>query len=340
MPKKMRLREIALAADVSVATVSRVAHGLHGVSASLREKVLNNARALGVELEERNKSRVIAFLLSNRALLHPFHSSVLVGAEAYCAEHEYGLLFLTLRYSPSVPWKNLTIPPVLQRAELIRAAIVAGTNSQNLLDLLARKGVPLVVLGNNVVGDWRKGAYSAVYFDDIEGAWEMTSYLLSLGHRHVAFLGNCRLPWFARRYEGYCRAMAEAGLQPLAREVDSQNGEDIGYLATKMIFNDGEKPTALFAGEDAVARGAYKAIRDRGMGIPKDISVAGFNDTSEASALSPGLTTVRVFIEQLGRQMAEFVVERIASPESSPRVITLPTQLVKRESCMPLRSKS
>lgn len=337
VPKKMRLREIALAARVSVATVSRVAHGLGGVSPHLREKVLNTARLLGVELEERNRFRVIAFLLSNRQVLHPFHSSVLVGAEAYCAEHEYALLFLTLNYSPSVPWKNLVIPPILQSPELIRAAILAGTNSQNLLELLAHKGVPSVVLGNNVLGEWRKEAYSAVYFDDIGGAREMTNYLLSSGHRRIVFLGNSRLPWFARRYEGYCRAMTEASLEPVARDVDSQNGEDIGYLSTKMIFSDGQTPTALFAGEDAVARGAYKAIRDRGLRIPEDISVVGFNDTAEASALSPALTTVRVFTEQLGRQMAELVVERVASSVSSPRAITLPTQLVKRESCMPLR---
>ncbi|MGH9377339.1 MAG: LacI family DNA-binding transcriptional regulator, partial [Terriglobia bacterium] len=125
-------------------------------------------------------------------------------------------------------------------------------------------------------------------------------------------------------------------LKVLLSDVNSDNGEDLGYLATKTIFSKGEPVTAIFAGEDSAARGAYKALRDRGIRIPEDISVAGFNDTSEASALSPPLTSAHVFTDQLGRQMAELVMNRIARPDLPPQVLTLPTRLVKRESCCAL----
>jgi DNA-binding LacI/PurR family transcriptional regulator len=126
--------------------------------------------------------------------------------------------------------------------------------------------------------------------------------------------------------------MEEKGLSPRINEFDSGEGEDLGYLVTKSILKSGEPMTALFAGDDAVARGAYKAIHEAGLQIPDDVSVVGFNDT-EASALHPGLTSVRVFTDQMGREMAALAYERIGRPELPAEVITIPTQVVKRESC-------
>jgi LacI family transcriptional regulator len=329
---RIGIQEVAQAAGVSIATVSRVANGSDGVSQELRERVVQAASKLNFELNGKNKSKIIAFILSNRNVFNPFHAAVLMGAEAFCASHDYGLLFLSLHYSGNVSWQNIHVPQILQRPEILDAVIVAGVNSQNILDLLTRKNISFVVLGNNVVGEWRKEEYSTVYFDDIEGAYDVTRYLQSLGHRRIWYVGNCRMPWFARRYEGYSRAMAEAGLTPLANEFTSDDAEEVGYLATKSILKSGEPVTAIFAGEDAAARGAYKAIQEANLRVPKDISVAGFNDT-EAAALNPPLTSVRVFTEQIGRQMAELVLKKIDHPDLNPQVINIPTQVVKRESC-------
>ena len=333
---KVGLEEVAREARVSMATVSRVANGSYSVTPRLRERVNRAASKLGFDLHGKNKSKIIAFILSNRAVLHPFHSAVLVGAEAYCAAHEYGLLFLPVRYSGNVPWRDLHLPQVLQRHDVIRGAIVAGTNSQNLLDFLTQKGVGFVVLGNNVADDWHKEGCSAVYFDDIDGAYGLTRYLLSLGHRRMSFVGNCRMPWYLRRFEGFRKAVEEAGFAPIKNDVDSEDAEDIGFLATKSILKTHERVTAIFAGDDTAARGVYKALQEAGLRIPDDISVAGFNDIPEAAGMNPALTTVRVFTDQVGRQMAELVLKKIVQPESGPEVITVPTQLMKRESCGPV----
>ena len=333
MAKKINLNDVAAAAGVSVATVSRVANGSDSVSPDLREKVIKAAAQLGVDLYSKNRSKVITFLLGNRGVLHPFHSAVLVGAEAYCAEQGYGLLFRRLEYGLDVPWENLFIPQVLQDRDLVRGAIVAGTNSQNLLDLLSHLGIPFVVLGNNVIDPWKNEEYSAVYFDDIGGASAMTRYLQSQGHRRIWFVGNCRLPWFARRYQGYRAAMQERGLEPLLSEVESDNGDDTGYLASMSFLNRGENATAILAGDDATARGVYRAISDSGLNIPGDISVAGINDTADAAALTPPLTSVHVFTTQIGKQLAKVLMDRIADPTLAPIKMTLPTRLVKRESC-------
>ena len=324
---------MAKEARVSIATVSRVANGSRGVSRDLRERVSRAAAKLAFDLEGKRKSKIIAFILGNRGVLHPFHSAVLIGAEAYCASREYGLLFLTVRYPSDVAWQRLHLPSVLKRPDLVRAAIVAGTNSQNLLDFLDQMGIPCVVLGNNIAGPWRSQDYNAVYFDDVQGAFGLTRYLQSLGHRQIWYVGNCRMPWFSRRYEGYLHAMRESGRQPRKSEVDSEDAEEVGFLATKLILNGREPVTAIFAGDDTAARGVYKALREAGAGIPDDVSVAGFNDIPEAAAFDPPLTSVRVFTDQVGKQMAELLLKKIADPTSPTEVITVPTQLVKRESC-------
>jgi DNA-binding LacI/PurR family transcriptional regulator len=337
--KKIRLSDVAREARVSAATVSRIVGGRAEVNPKTRERVIQAATRLGFNLAATKRTRIIAFILSNRGVLHPFHSSVLTGAEAYCAEHDYGLLFLPLKYSMSTPANELALPEILQHKQIVSGVIAAGTNSEGLLDLLSRRRMPWVALGNNVVGDSYKGQGGAVYFDDVGGAYDVTRYLQSLGHSHIGFVGNIRLPWYARRFQGYLRAMNEANLEVRSSELGSREGEEMGYLASKLMLQETPLLTAVFAGDDSVAGGIYKAVRDSGLSIPEDISVAGFNDTIVASCLHPALTSVRVFTDELGRQLAESLLKAIAQPDKPVRTLTLPTQLVRRESCAPLRTE-
>jgi DNA-binding LacI/PurR family transcriptional regulator len=333
--KKVKLSDIARVAQVSTATVSRLVGGRSSVNPETRDRIIEAALKLGFDLEQGRKSRIIAFLLSNRGVLHPFHSAVLMGAEAYCAERNYALLFLPFEYSATARPEELSLPDILLQRKIISGVIVAGTNSQNLLTLLSRKGIPWVALGNNVFGHPPEEAMSAVSFDEVTGAYEVTRYLQSLGHRQIAYVGNLNLPWYARRYKGYERAMSEAGLGPIASEFQSREGEEMGYLAAKLILQQAQ-PTAIFAGDDSAARGVYKAARDRGLGIPEDLSIAGFNDTPDAAALHPPLTSVHVFTDELGKQLAEVLLNRIARPDLPMRNLMLPTQVMRRESCAPV----
>ena len=333
--KRKTFQQVSDLAQVSLATVSRVANGSARVSPEILQRVKEAAAKLGVELYRQGKANVIAFLLCNRDLLHPFHSRVLVGAEAYCAAHNYNMLFLSFRYPANVPWREVYLPPILQRRDVVRAVIVAGVNSQNFLDVLGHKGIPFAILGNNLMGPWRPEKCDVVWFDDIQGGYEATRYLQSLGHRDIWFVGNCRLPWFARRYDGYRQRMEEAGLSPQQAGVDSADEQEVGYLATKSILVQKSPVTAIFTGSDPAAEGTYRALRDFGLHAPNDISVVGYNDI-EAQMLHPPLTTVRVFPEQVGQHLAELLLNRLTRPDLPPQQATIPTQLVKRESCRSL----
>ncbi|MGB7548473.1 MAG: LacI family DNA-binding transcriptional regulator [Terracidiphilus sp.] len=336
---KVGLREIAQAAQVSIATVSRVLNGNNRVDPAIQKTVINAATKLNVDLSQRNKAKALAFVLSNRAMLHAFHSRVLQGAETYCTAHGWDIVFLSFNYSPNAQWNELHLPKVVQRRDVVRAVILAGTNSGNLLELLNSKGIPYVVLGNNVIGDVQHLENDVIFTDDTQGSQDITRYLVGLGHRHICFVGNIRLPWFARCFAGYRRAMDESGLVSVHSSIDSEDDAEIGYLGTKSLLARGEPVTAILAGNDATAHGVYKALRDRGLEVPDDISVAGCDDTV-GELLYPRLTTIREFPEQLGRQMVEMILNRIANPNQEPQCITIPTELIKRDSCRPIPASS
>ena len=336
--KKVGLREIAAAANVSVATASRVLSGNTRVDRDIQRVVLDQAKKLGIDPSERNKTKTLAFLLSNRAMLHAFHSRILSGAEAHCAANGWDMVYLSFNYSPHVPWTELHLPRVVQRHDVIRAVILAGTNSANLIKLLVHEGITFVVLGNNVVGEQQDLENNDVVFaDDIQGGQDATRYLIGLGHRHIWFVGNTRLPWFARCFEGYRRAMEEHGLDARESSTDSEDETEIGYLGAKSLLARDEAVTAILAGNDPTAHGVYKALRDRGLKVPDDISVVGCDDTV-GTWLSPALSTTREFPEQLGKKLVELILKRIAQPEQDPQCVMIPTEFIKRDSCGPPRA--
>jgi DNA-binding LacI/PurR family transcriptional regulator len=334
--KRPSFREVAKLSKVSTATVSRVARGQVNVDPAIRQRVRRAAEQLGMDLQGRlnETSTIIAFILSNRDVLNTFHSRVLFGAENYCALQNRELLFMTFRYSPGVPPKDLHLPQILSQRATVRAAILGGTNSSNMLAALRDREIPFAVLGNNVLGEWTPCEYDTVFSDDVQGAFDLTRHLISDGHRDIWFIADTELPWYARCAEGYRRAVEEAGLQPHFSQIHSDDHE-LGYLGMRSILSRREPVTAVFAGSDPVARGVYEALHQSGLSIPNDISVAGFND-SGASLMAPSLTTVREFPEELGKHLAEFVLSRIQNPDHKPQQLTIPTRVIVRESTRPL----
>ena len=277
-------------------------------------------------------------MLANRDLLHNFQARILFGSQTYCASQERELLFMSFRYSASTPAKDLHLPRILSERGIVRAMILGGTNSPNMLNALREREIPFAVLGNNVIGEWDSSKFDAVFSDDVQGAFELTSHLIADGHRDIWFIGDVELPWYARCAEGYQRSMREAGLQPRLSEIHSDDRQ-LGYLAMRSIISRREPVTAVFAGSDQIASGVYDALRQLGLSVPEDISVAGFND-SEGALMDPPLTSVREFPEELGTHLAEFVQRRIQTPGREAQSLTIPTRIVLRKSTRPRRSRS
>jgi len=332
---KHTFQDIARAAGVSPATVSRLVSRRARVSPAIEKRVRDAAEKLGVALEKRAGARLIAFLLGNRSLLHPFHSQVLLAAEEHCSRNGYNLLLFPFHYGADVAWRDLHLPRLLERGDLVDGFIVNGINFENLLVHLQHAGVPFSVYGDLVQGAWRPESYDVVWVDDISGAYDLTRYLHSLGHTQIWYVANTGLTWFARREEGYTRAMREVGLEPHTESLDAADEQELGFLATKQILRRGSPVQAIFGGSDAVCHGIYMALWEAGLAIPGDVSVAGFNDTIEASILHPTLTTVRAFPDLLGRLLAEQLLTRILRPQGACQMREIPTRVIRRESTRP-----
>jgi DNA-binding LacI/PurR family transcriptional regulator len=282
-------------------------------------------------------ARIISFVLSNRSLQHPLHSRILHGAETFCSEAGYAVVYRSFRYLPQTPPEDIQLPELLKRHEVAGSVILAGTNYTNLLQALRTQGIPYVTLANNVIGEKSAApGHDQVRFDDVRGVTDATRYLLELGHRDIWFIGDPSTPWCRDRYAAYARVMAEAALTPkeLAGGVSDDQKED-GQHTFDLLHERKVPITAILAGTEETAYGVRESIRRHCLEIPRDISLIGFDDQYEEQRV-PGMTTVRVESEEIGRQLAKVAVQKIQNPHTSVPEVVVPTKLIRRSSCRPI----
>jgi len=335
------IRDVANRAGVAVGTVSRVLNNQPDVNPKLRERVLRalkeldyrpNARAQSFA---RNYSPVVSFILSNRDFLHPFHSRVLQGVEEFCEESGFFVIYTRFRYSQSVAATEMQLPSVLQSHGIADCVILAGANFENFTSSLDKKGLHYVLLANNFFSEEPGPSHDRVRFDDVAGAAEATRYLVALGHRDICFIGETALPWYRSRYEGYCKAMKDAGLKPAAQTLGlSDNLFFNGMKSIQMLLEQKRGVTAVLAGNDEIAHGVWEGLLKAGLDVPRDVSLIGFDDQHGLGRLQ-SLTSVRVEATEVGRQLARMAIEKIKSKGVHVPEVLLPTTLVKRDTCQP-----
>jgi DNA-binding LacI/PurR family transcriptional regulator len=336
------VRTVARQAGVSVGTVSRVLNNRPDVNGVLRERVeralkkLNyrpNARAQSLA---RNSSPVVSFILSNRDFLHPFHSRVLQGVEEYCEESGFFVIYTRFRYSPTVAPGDLQLPSVLQSHGIADCVILAGSNFETFTRSLDKRGLKYILMVNNFSSKEKREPFDQVRFDDFDGAFEATRYLADLGHRAIWFIGDTSLPWFLNRYEGYCKAMKERGLEPCAQVIGLSDDRFVNGLGSvSMILDRGKSITAVLAGNDEIAHGVWEGLLKAGLDVPRDVSLVGFDDQHGMGRLQ-SLTSVRVDAREVGRQLAKMAILKIKSKARHIPEVLVPTTLMKRETCRPL----
>jgi len=339
VPGKTTIREVARAAGVGIGTISRVLNSSSQVSWKTRARVLDAIRRLGFRPNAqarrilKKRSEMVCFLLSNRDFLHPFHARILQGVESYASGLKQHVLFAALRYPPKMPSEKIDLPPVLQEHGLIDGVILAGTIYPNLLRRMESVQMPFVALSNNVMGMEDVQRFDQVGFDDLNGTLHATRYLISKGHRQIVFAGDVSYPWLQRRFEGYRQGMREKRLKPvliMPRNVPIFG--EFGQESVRRILNLRPGPTAVVTGNDEIAYGLWRALCRRGVKIPEQISLVGFDDREEAVLMDPPLTTVRVHKEEIGETCMKMLLERLHHPQMAFSQRVLPTELIIRGS--------
>jgi LacI family transcriptional regulator len=340
------MKDIAVHANVSIGTVSRVLNRHQDVDKDLRARVETAVRTLGYRLNSRTrnvvhtKSRIVGLLQCNDFGLSSAQSLLLLGVEEYCATAGYCLLFARHRFPSDVPPDALPMPSAINTPGLADCMIVAGSISANILAALNVHEFNYVLLANHLVDEAEQSISSSyVRYDDESGCYEATRYLAQLGHTQIWYIGDASRPWHKNRYKGYGRAMAELGLEPHVHTIALSDDEyENGQAAISYILEQQWPVTAILAASDELAYGAREGLRQHRRDVPKDVSLIGFEQQIGHSRGS-NLTSVCVDMVEVGRQLAKLAVAQIESQQPAQQKVTLPTVFVKRSTCRPLRQE-
>ena len=327
------LKDVAKAAKVSQATVSRVLNDNPSVDVVLRDRVNQAVHALAYHPNRAARrlraqsSNVIGLIISD--IQNPYFISIIRGIEdsAYAQN-----LSIILCNSDEDIKKQAMYLNVMQ-AEQVAGIIFVPTlgTKGSALEPLIHSGVALTALDRNLDDI----AVDTVKVDNVRGAYDAVKHMLDLGYRRIGIvIASIEITTGRERYEGYVKALDDAGIPldtKLVKNGDSRS--ESGYRMTKELINAEHPPEAIFTGNNMVTLGALKAFRETGKRIPEDIALIGFDDMPWSGDLCPPLTAVSQPTYELGQEAVSLLRRRIAQPDAPVRTVILQTHLIERESC-------
>jgi LacI family transcriptional regulator len=332
--KGVTLREVAALAGVHPATASRALNAQTRclVNADTVDRVRRAADELGYRPNpiarslKTSRSGSIGVVIPD--ITNPLFPPIVRGVEDVLTD--YGYSALVVNTDNDADRESACVASLCGRK--VDGLLFATARLHHpLLTELAGDGVPMVLVNRRV----REAAIPNVTADDATGVAAAVGHLVALGHRDIAHLAGPQ--WTSTgttRLRAYREAMAEAGLTATDEMVEVCDvwTEDEGARALRRLLKAGTRLTAVLAGNDLLALGAYDALREAGLACPQDVSVVGFNDLPFLSKLCPSLTSVRIPHYQIGVEAARLLLERIKDPAIPAKSVLLPPGLVVRES--------
>lgn len=338
MAAKATSFDIAQLAGVSQPTVSRALRGSPTVSEQTRLRIEAIAQQLNYTVDKNasnlrlRETRTLALLFfedptPDETGINPFFLSMLGSITRTCALRGYDLLisFQQLSANWHVDYEDS------RKADGI---ILLGYGDYELyrekLEKLVEQETHFVRWGFAQEG--QPGA--TIGCDNFRGGMDAARHLMQHGRRRIAFLGDAssRYPEFQDRYRGFCEAMtAEDIVVDPALQLDVLNSQEAGYDAANILVGSGTEFDAVFAASDTIAIGAMKALRERGVEVPGDVAIVGFDDIPAATMAHPPLTTIQQDYKRAGEVLVDSLLKQIRNEQVSTAV--LPAKLIVRQSC-------
>lgn len=326
MGKRSTILDVANAAGVSTATVSRALNG-GKVSPNARTAVeravseLNYRRNYIARGLVTGRTGVVGVLIPD--VIGPLYAQMARGIEDVL--EPLGMHYMMVTDNRSLEQEVAALELLLARQ--VDALILVGSQlDPGRLQQLLRGGPATVLVQRERIGDLDD--FTTVALDNRSGVTAAIDHLLDLGHSRIAHIAGVRRDGIERR-DSFCEAVRAHGLEPVAI-IDSDSREDGGAQAANRLFEDGGA-TAIFCTNDRVAIGVYHAARERGRKIPADVSVVGFDDLPWSAYLTPPLTTVRQPGRLMGRSAANRVLAALAGDDAVQHLV-IDARLVERES--------
>jgi LacI family transcriptional regulator len=331
--------DVARRAHVSVATVSRVLNDNYPVAAPTRERVEEAVRDLGYVANAHARALIKATSGTVGVLLHdvsdPYFAEIVRGIQEVA--NEAGRL-LVLCSSLRDPSREIAYIEMLRGQRVDAVILTSGyVEDDEFVFALQEQARGLRAQGSRLV---LCGGYPirapAVAPDNAGGAFRVTRELLQVGHVRIAHLaGPPRFSTTEDRLRGYQGALASFGLEPEPELIVTGDfTRQGGYDACLKLIDSRAQFSAIFAANDIMAIGVLAALRERGLEVPRDISLVGFDDIPISRDLAPPLTTVAVPMAEIGRRAMQLA---LCQPPPEDSVTRLPTELVRRSSVAPFR---
>ncbi len=289
--KNITILDIAERANVSISTVSRVLNNTAPVAEETRARVLSIISELGYKPNlfaqglAGGYSKTIGVL--TQLIGSPFYDVILRGIFKGIEGSGYSSLFADGGWDEQ---KNLNAIRMFLQRQVDGLILLNGHTSEDYLVKIARE-IPMIIVGRNIP-DLKK---QCLPFDDFEAAVKATQYLIDAGHQQIAHITGLSSHYDAiERKEGYLAALKRAGIEPnLSLVVEGDFTEPSGVMAIEMLLMRGHIFSAIFAANDQMAYGARLALYRRGLRVPEDVSIVGFDDQAPSAYMLPPLTTIR-----------------------------------------------
>ncbi|HZQ06075.1 MAG TPA: LacI family DNA-binding transcriptional regulator [Anaerolineae bacterium] len=326
------INEIAKAAGVSVATVSRVlTNNDHPVNEATRQRVLNLANEMGYRPNmmarslKTDRTLTIGIIVDN--IISPFTPTMIRGIQDHLKQAEYFSVVINSDWNPET--ETRAIHDLISRS--IDGIIFVESFLREPNPTLDLANKPYVFV-HRIFGNVHR---NSVGVDERYGAQLAMDHLIKLGHRRIGFI-NGPAGWHASdtRYLGYKETLAQNNI-PFDPELVVEGDWEVqsGFPAVKHFLGLSARPTALFAANDFMALGAIYALQDEGLSVPGDIAVVGYDDREIASLSRPTITTVRMPCYEMGEASAKLLLGMIANQARSAEPVKVQGKLIVRESC-------
>ncbi|GAB4412062.1 MAG: LacI family DNA-binding transcriptional regulator [Anaerolineae bacterium] len=330
------IKDVARRAGLSLSTVSRALNKSGYVSSDTQRRVDEAVAELGYQPNwmarslKGKPSHLIGLIMPD--VVSSYDNTIIQLVCDTLHAHHYELILCLNNEDPAIDLGYLKILQEKRAAGLIYVHPLRGSNSAFIREL-AGQGMPIIELNRRREED----LLDAVLADNVQGAYQITQYLIELGHRRIGLvLGETELTTGKNRYAGYRRALEDCGLSldPHLIRIGSFSRQH-GEKGTRELLQLAEPPTAILTGSNRILMGALSVLREAGLGIPDDISIATFNDTEWLSFWNPPITVVDVAIDEMAQLAVDLLLRRLVSPGKPfrPTTYLLSTSLIKRSSC-------
>lgn len=325
------MSDVAHSVGVSVSTVSRVLNNQPSVSEKTRKKVEKAIKELHYIPDEnartllRRTSKTIGFLIPD--ISNQYYAEVFKGTQEVMLKAGYSIF--------------LTMTGYEEKNENASLREMSGRGVDGLIFMsfyhVNDDTIRLIGKTNVVAIQTTIPNVNMIETTDDAGEADAVEHLIALGHTKIAFVSH-DLKTPRKRFRGYASALEKHGI-PLRSDylVDGYTPDTLGYEATKQLLALPDPPTSIAFINDFTACGAYVAVREKGLRIPQDISLVGFDDLQVAQILDPPLTTVHQPIREMGRSAAQMLLNNMQGYNGTRKTILLPTELVVRGSTAPPR---